>query len=116
MIHHVTLECRRAHRDALHRFFGALGFAPLDVPASLAARADWLEAGGTQVHLLWQDDPVVPRAGHCAVRVADHDAAVAALRQAGFAVEARTQHWNAPRSYATTPGGHTVEVFDTPPG
>jgi hypothetical protein len=49
------------------------------------------------------------------VRVADHDAAVAALREAGFEVEAREPHWGVPRSYATSPGGHTVELFDTGP-
>jgi catechol 2,3-dioxygenase-like lactoylglutathione lyase family enzyme len=117
MIHHVSLECHRDDRDALHAFWAALGFTPVDAPPSLADRADWVQSGATQVHLLWAEDPVVPRKGHVAVQVADHDAAVAALRDGGFAVEAREQHWGAPRSYATCPAGHTVEVFDrAPPG
>lgn len=114
-LHHASLESRRADRDALHRFWAALGFQPVAVPEPLADRADWLAAGATQIHLLWADAPVVSPAGHVAVRVADHDAAVAALRDAGFAVEARARHWGAPRSYATAPGGHTVELFDRPP-
>jgi catechol 2,3-dioxygenase-like lactoylglutathione lyase family enzyme len=115
MIHHVSVECQRADREALHAFWAALGFTAVHPPESLAARADWMESEGTQVHLLWADDPVVPRQGHVAVRVADHDAAVAALREAGFEVEAREPHWGVPRSYATSPGGHTVELFDTGP-
>ena len=96
MIHHVSVECRIADRDAHRAFWTALGFSPVQPPDALRDRADWFEAGGTQLHLLWADDPVVPPQGHTAIRVADHDAAVAALRDAGFTVRARAQHWGAP--------------------
>jgi catechol 2,3-dioxygenase-like lactoylglutathione lyase family enzyme len=113
MIQHVALECHRADAPALHAFWAALGFAPVPAPPSLADRADWLQAGPTQIHLLWADAPRA--AGHVAVEVTDHDATAGALRDAGFAVEARTRHWGAPRSYAHAPGGHTVEFFDRAP-
>jgi catechol 2,3-dioxygenase-like lactoylglutathione lyase family enzyme len=108
MIHHVTLESHRADADAHRRFWTALGFAPATPPAALAGRADWYERGGTQVHVLWTDAPVVPRRGHVAVRVDDLDAL-------GLALEERERHWGARRCYATAPGGHTVELFEVPP-
>ncbi|MEA2169598.1 MAG: Glyoxalase/Bleomycin resistance protein/Dioxygenase superfamily [Solirubrobacteraceae bacterium] len=112
-LQHVTIECAAADCSALLRFWAALGFTEVAPPPSLADRAAWVQAGATQVHLLWTDAPRT--AGHVAVQVDDHDAAVAALHADGFHVEPRTQHWGAPRSYATAPGGHTVELFDQPP-
>lgn len=115
MLQHVSLECRRANADAHAAFWAALGFAPATAPASLRDRAAWWQAGPTQVHLLWADDPVVPRQGHVAVRVDDLDATLAALAAAGFDAEERARHWGAPRFYAHAPGGHVVELFATPP-
>ncbi len=112
MIQHVSLECRRADEDAHRSFWQALGFTPVEPPESLRGRSVWLEAGPTQIHLLWADDPVVPHEGHVAVRVDDLAAALAALESAGFAHEERRRHWGAPRHYAHAPGGHTVELFD----
>lgn len=104
MIHHVTLECRRADADAHRAFWTALGFAPVTPPESLADRADWYERGGTQIHLLWKDAPRVT--GHVAIVVEDLSA---------LPYEARAEHWGEPRGYLIAPGGHTVEVFETPP-
>lgn len=104
MIHHVTLECQRADAAAHRDFWTALGFAPVTPPPSLADRADWYERGGTQIHLLWTDEPRL--AGHVAIVVDDLDAL-------GF--EARTAHWGERRGYMTAPGGHTVEVFERGP-
>jgi catechol 2,3-dioxygenase-like lactoylglutathione lyase family enzyme len=115
VIQHVSLECRRADEDAHRRFWRALGFADVEPPPGLRDRAGWLEAGPTQIHLLWSDDPVVPRAGHVAVWVEDLEVALAALDAEGFAHEPRREHWGAPRHYARAPGGHTVEVFDVTP-
>jgi catechol 2,3-dioxygenase-like lactoylglutathione lyase family enzyme len=75
-----------------------------------------VQAGETQVHLLYADDPVVPPQGHVAVVCAAFDETVAALGAAGFDVEPRTRHWGAARAYVRSPGGHRVELMASPPG
>lgn len=115
MIHHVALESHRADEPALLRFFALLGFDAVEPPAALADRATWVQSGSTQVHLLWSDAPVAPPQGHVAVIAADYDATLAALREAGFEPEPRTEHWGAPRAFVQGPGGHRVEVMAAPP-
>lgn len=109
MIHHVTLEAQRADSAAHRAFWTALGFRPVTPPASLAERADWYERAGTQVHVLWTEQPVVPPEGHVAVRVDD-------LEALDLDVEERSRHWGARRGYVRAPGGHRVEVFEVGPG
>jgi catechol 2,3-dioxygenase-like lactoylglutathione lyase family enzyme len=114
-VQHVALELRREDVEACVAFYELLGFARVDPPESLADRAAWLQAGPTQVHLLWVDDPVVPPEGHVAVVARDYAAVTGALRSAGFEVEARTEHWGAPRCFVRDPAGHRVEVMASPP-
>jgi catechol 2,3-dioxygenase-like lactoylglutathione lyase family enzyme len=118
VIHHVALETRREDAGEAERFWALLGFARVDVPASLAGRAVWLERDGTQVHLTLAarkgTDPLL--AGHVAVVAADYDATLERLRAAGFAPEPRPEHWGAPRCFVRAPGGHRVEVMSRPPG
>lgn len=116
MIQHVALETRRADVEAAVAFWALLGFALVEPPPSLAERAVWVQApGGTQIHLLFAEDPVVAPEGHVAVVAADYDAALARLRDAGFAAEPRTEHWGVPRTAVTAPGGHRVEVMSSAP-
>lgn len=115
-LQHVSLEVPPAGADAEEAFWGLLGFGALRVPGVLAERARWVGPGdGTQVHLLLTDGPVVPAQGHAAVVVADFDAAAAALRDAGFEVQARTEHWGAARAFTRSPAGHRVELMAAPP-
>lgn len=111
MIAHVAIEVREDDVPACRRFWALLGFEPVDAPAALAARATWVQAGGTQIHLLYADEPVVAPAGHVAVVVADYDASLEALRQAGFEPEPRTEYWGSPRAFVRSPAGHRVEVM-----
>ena len=116
MIQHVALETRPADVDAAVAFWALLGFARVEPPASLAQRAAWVqEPGGTQVHLLFAEDPVVASEGHVAIVAADYDATLARLRTAGFAAEPRAEHWGAPRSSVVAPGGHRVELMASAP-
>jgi catechol 2,3-dioxygenase-like lactoylglutathione lyase family enzyme len=115
MLQHVSLEVGRDQVDRCARFWGLLGFARVDPPATLRDRATWLERDGTQVHLMLVDDPVVPPQGHAAVVAPDYDATIAALRDAGFDPEPRREHWGAPRSFVRDPLGHRVEVMSAPP-
>ena len=115
MLQHVANETRREDVGAVLAFWALLGFEPVEPPRSLRGRTHWVERGGTQIHLLLTDDPVVPPSGHAAIVVDDYDAALAALRAAGHPVESRAEHWGAPRAFATDPSGHVVELMSAPP-
>src|SRR3954470_11435781 len=97
MLQHVTIELQRDQVDACVGFYALLGFEQVEPPESLAGRATWVERGGTQVHLMPMDDPVVPPSGHHAVLVDHYDATFGALRDAGFDPEPRKEHWGAKR-------------------
>ncbi len=114
-VQHVTLELLAADVEACVAFYALLGFERVDPPESLAGRAAWLQSGPTQIHLMWVDEPVVPPEGHVAVVATDYDAVTGALRDAGFDVEPRPEHWGAPRSFVRDPAGHRVEVMAAPP-
>jgi catechol 2,3-dioxygenase-like lactoylglutathione lyase family enzyme len=115
VLQHVALETARADAEAAEEFWRLLGFVPVDPPPSLRERAAWLERGGTQIHLLWSDAPAAPPEGHAAVVVDDYESALERLRDAGYEVEPRTEHWGAPRAFARAPGGHRVELMSAPP-
>ena len=115
VIHHVALETARADGPAAEAFWRLLGFEHVEPPDSLRDRAAWLERRGTQVHLLWSEDPVAAPVGHAAVVVDDYEATVERLRASGHEVEPRPAHWGAPRAFVRAPGGHRVEVMAAPP-
>ena len=115
VIHHAALETRRADGETAVAFWRLLGFREVDPPETLRERAAWLERGGTQIHLLWKDEPTSPPEGHVAVVVDDYDATLGRLRDAGHEVEERARHWGAPRAFAKAPGGHRVELMASPP-
>jgi catechol 2,3-dioxygenase-like lactoylglutathione lyase family enzyme len=111
MIQHVALEVRQPDIAPCVRFWALLGFEQIAAPAALAARATWVQAADTQIHLLYAEQPVVPREGHVAVVVEDHDATLQALRDAGFDPQPRTEHWGSPRAFVRSPSGHRVELM-----
>lgn len=115
MIQHVAIETPPDAVAAQVAFYALLGFEQVDPPASLAERATWVERGGTQVHLLLTDDPVVAPKGHLAVVADDYEATLAALRDGGHDPEPRPEHWGAPRLFVRDPVGHRVEVMASPP-
>jgi diaminohydroxyphosphoribosylaminopyrimidine deaminase/5-amino-6-(5-phosphoribosylamino)uracil reductase len=87
MLQHVSIETRREDADVCVRFYELVGFERVEPPPSLAGRAAWVERAGTQVHLLFADDPVVPPSGHHAVVAEDYEATLARIRDAGVEVE-----------------------------
>ncbi|HEY4096090.1 MAG TPA: VOC family protein [Baekduia sp.] len=111
----MSLETRPAEVEAEVAFWALLGFARIVAPEGLRERAAWLASGATQVHLLFAEEPVVPREGHVAVVCEAYESTLAALRAAGFTVEPRAEHWGAARAYVRSPGGHRVEVMAAPP-
>jgi hypothetical protein len=114
MLHHVGIEVAPAEIEAAAGFFELLGFARVEPPETLR-EFTWLERGGTQVHLMPKEEPTVPSPGHLAVVVDDFEAMVARVRDAGFEVEPKREHWGEPRALAIAPGGHRVELMAAPP-
>jgi len=45
----------------------------------------------------------------------DYEAALDALRAAGFELRAGSNAWNAPRTFVRCPAGHRVELMSAPP-
>jgi catechol 2,3-dioxygenase-like lactoylglutathione lyase family enzyme len=115
-VQHVALETHPRDARALVSFFELLGFEAVEPPETLRERALWVEHHGTQIHVLFADDPVAPPKGHVAVVAPDYEEALARLRAAGHEVDERTRHWGSPRCFAAAPGGHRVEVMARPPG
>ena len=105
MIQHVAIELREEHADACVRFWVLLGFEQVTPPPALAQRTAWVQRAGTQVHLLFAEDPVIPSLGHVAVLVEDYDATLSALREAGFEPQPRTEHWGCTALLRPLPGG-----------
>jgi catechol 2,3-dioxygenase-like lactoylglutathione lyase family enzyme len=114
MLHHVGIEVAPADIERSVELWQALGFELVEPPASLA-EFTWLEREGTQIHLMPTEEPTVPPRGHVAVVAPDFDATVAALRERGFEVEPRREHWGAPRAHVIAPPGHRIELMAHPP-
>ncbi len=115
MIQHVSLETGREAVQNELAFWALLGFEPVEPPGSLGAVAAWAQRAGTQVHLLFAEEPVVPPQGHVGVVAHDYAATLERLRRAGFAVEPHAEHWGAPRAFVRSPAGHRVELMAQPP-
>ena len=116
MIGHVAIEVREADVEACVAFWALLGFARVPAPDKLATRSTWVQAGATQIHLLYADEPVIPAEGHIAVVVDDHPATLAALRAAGYDPQPRTEYWGSPRAFVRSASGHRVELMAFAPG
>jgi catechol 2,3-dioxygenase-like lactoylglutathione lyase family enzyme len=114
MLHHVGMEVAPGDVDRSVEFWRALGFVEVEPPPALS-EFTWLERDGTQIHLMPCEDPTVPARGHTAIVAQDFEGVVAALRELGFAVERRREHWGALRALAIAPGGHRVELIAKPP-
>lgn len=114
MLQHVGIEIRPDEIGRAAELFELLGFVRVEPPPALA-EFTWLEREDTQIHLMPTEQPTVPPRGHLAVVAPDFDAAVSRLREHGFEVEPRGEHWGAPRAHALAPGGHRVELMAAPP-
>lgn len=111
MVQHVAIEVREQDAPACVRFWALLGFEAVPAPPALAARSSWVQAGQTQIHLLFAKQPVIPVEGHVAVVVADFEATLEALVRAGLQPLPRTRYWGSPRAFVHCPAGHRVELM-----
>lgn len=96
-------------------FWRLLGFEPVPEPEPLGGRVAWVERAGTQIHLIFTEQPAVPQLGHVAVAVDEFEPTLAAVRAAGHEVVEARELWGARRAFATAPGGHRVELMESPP-
>jgi hypothetical protein len=110
----VGIEVAPADVEAAVGFFELIGFVRVEPPPTLS-EFTWLEREGTQVHLMPTEEPTVPSPGHLAVVAVDFETTVARLRERGFEVEPKREHWGQPRALAIAPGGHRVELMAAPP-
>jgi hypothetical protein len=110
----VGIEVAAADIEAAAGFFELVGFERVEPPPTLSEYT-WLERDGTQIHLMPEEGPTVPSPGHLALVAPDFDATVTRLREAGFNVEPKREHWGQPRALAIAPGGHRVELMAAPP-
>lgn len=115
MLQHVSIEVPQDEVERTVEFWKLVGFEPTEAPGPIAEYVIWLQRDGTQIHLIPTDAPGVPALGHAAVVVDDFAATVKRLRDAGFEVEDARQLWGADRAFAIAPGGHRVELMDSPP-
>jgi catechol 2,3-dioxygenase-like lactoylglutathione lyase family enzyme len=115
VLHHVSLEVRPGELERTVELFETIGFERVEAPEPIAEYVVWLEREATQVHLIQTPEPTVMPLGHPAFVARDHDAALAALRGAGFEVEESSELWGEPRAFATLPGGQKLEIMAAPP-
>jgi catechol 2,3-dioxygenase-like lactoylglutathione lyase family enzyme len=114
MLHHAGIEVSSADIERTIELWQLLGFELVEPPQSLR-EFTWLEREGTQVHLMPTESPTVPSRGHTAIVAPDFERTVGELRDRGFEIEARREHWGAPRAVATAPGGHLIELMAVAP-
>jgi hypothetical protein len=115
VLHHVSLEVMPDDVERTIQFFELVGFARVPAPESIAPFVTWLEANGTQIHLIHTPEPTTPILGHPAVEASEFEATVQRLRGAGFEVEDADELWGEPRAFAILPGGQRAEIMAAPP-
>ena len=101
--------------EAAAEFWQLLGFTRIGAPQALGDNVVWLERLGTQIHLILTEGASVPMLGHAAVVVDDFEAALERVRAGGHEAEESRQLWGARRAFAIAPGGHRVELMESPP-
>lgn len=115
VLQHVSIEVPPAERERALEFWRLVGFEPVQAPEPIAPYVAWVERSGTQIHLILTDGATAPALGHPAIVVDDFGGAIQRLREAGFEVEESRRLWGAARAFALAPGGHRVELMESPP-
>jgi glyoxylase I family protein len=115
-MNHVSFPVRDLDR-AVHFYREVLGLAPIPRP-DLPFPGAWLAGNGIQVHLIVPPEgaplgspppSLNPLGGHIAFTIADYDAVVAALHEAGIeTLEAGTE---VGQLWVRDPDGHLIELI-----
>jgi catechol 2,3-dioxygenase-like lactoylglutathione lyase family enzyme len=115
VLQHVSIEIVPDEVERAIEFWRLLGFERVDSPEALGGYVTWIERSGTQIHLIHTDAATVPVLGHAAVVVDDFAGTLERVGAAGHEVEETGELWGARRAFAIAPGGHRVELMETPP-
>lgn len=115
MLQHVSIEIPPADAESAVAFWALLGFERVESPEALGGTITWVERAGTQIHLIATEGATVPALGHPAVVVEDFEETIGRVGDAGHEVEETRELWGARRAFAVSPGGHRVELMESPP-
>jgi catechol 2,3-dioxygenase-like lactoylglutathione lyase family enzyme len=119
MIQHVSREIPPSLLPKCLDFYALLGFEPIALPEGLEGRAVWLARVGARekphLHLMLVEQ-AKPVSGHVAFVVQPYEETLGRLRDAGFEVDPRREHWGAPRAYVRDPASNLVELMAWAPG
>jgi glyoxylase I family protein len=107
-LHHVSI-CVRDADEALAFYCDDLGLTQLPRP-DFGFGGHWLDAGGQQVHLMEDTQPLTG-SHHFAIRVDDLEEAVADLRAKGIKVDTVPHMQGAGRqAFLRDPSGNFIEL------
>ena len=88
---------------------------PTVASTAVGGRVTWLEREATQIHLIHTEGATVPVLGHAAVVVDGFEQTLERVGAAGHEIEETRKLWGARRAFAIAPGGHRVELMESPP-
>jgi hypothetical protein len=114
MLHHVGIEIHPSEIERAVELFELLGFERVESPSTLS-EFTWLEREGSQIHLMPDKNPTASPRGHFALVVPELEWTLERLREHGFELEERRNHWGSPRFVVLAPGGHRIELMAFPP-
>jgi catechol 2,3-dioxygenase-like lactoylglutathione lyase family enzyme len=111
---HVQLAAPPGCEEAARRFFGdALGLEEVEKPEQLRARGGvWFRCGQQQLHIGVEQEFSPARKAHPAFQVADYDALLVRLREAGIEASADESIPGMRRSFVADPFGNRIELLE----
>jgi catechol 2,3-dioxygenase-like lactoylglutathione lyase family enzyme len=117
-IDHVQLAAPPGCEEDARRFFGdALGLEEIEKPEPLRARGGvWFRCGAQQLHIGVEQEFSPARKAHPAFQVADYDALLERLREAGIETTADESIPGLRRSFVADPFGNRIELLASDAG
>ncbi len=109
-IHHVAIMVRDT-ASAVEFYTGVLGLTLNGDRPELGVAGAWLDVGGQQVHLVERPGPE-SCGQHFAIRVADLDATIAAIRARGIDVGEVRQIGPGRQALLNDPSGNLLELHE----
>lgn len=107
-LHHVSIDVDDV--DAARRFYvDLLGLQARRDRPDFAFAGEWLDAGGSQVHLV-ERSGASSRGPHFAMAVDDLDAVIEQLRGQGLSVDGPVGVGNRRQAFLEDPSGNLVEL------
>ena len=113
-VDHVQLAAPPGCEEAARRFFGnALGLEEIEKPEPLRARGGvWFRCGAQQLHIGVEREFSPARKAHPAFQVADYDALLDRLGEAGIETSADESIPGLRRSFVADPFGNRIELLE----